>query len=105
MGPNIHSDFVFLSLVSPFQEFAQESSLAHILNRYFCAAKISIENRRHGMHALRHSLASRMMEQSQPLPVISQVLGHSETNSTMTYTRIDMPHLALCALEVPDVTL
>jgi len=99
------NNHVFLTLKAPYQEFAQEDSLWNIMAKYVDAAEISTENRHKGIHSLRHSLASRLLEQGNSLPVISQVLGHSELNSTMTYTKIDIAQLALCALEVPNVTM
>lgn len=35
-----------------------------------------------------------------PLPVISEILGHSSTETTMTYLRVDIDQLRNCALEV-----
>lgn len=34
------------------------------------------------------------------LPVISEVLGHSSTDSTMFYLSVDIMNLLLCSLEV-----
>lgn len=53
-----------------------------------------------GSHALRHSLAKRLLEHEIPLPVISKILGHTNTETTMTYLRIDINDLKKCALEV-----
>jgi site-specific recombinase XerD len=86
--------------------FSKETSLTHIIDKYLTRAGISRTTDRHfGMHTMRHSLASRMLEQGNPLHVISQTLGHAQSSSTMVYTQIDIPQLSLCALEVPNVTL
>ena len=60
-----------------------------------------MDDKKHGPHALRHSLAGFLLEKKTPLPVISEVLGHTNTESTKTYLRIDMESLRQCALEVP----
>ena len=60
-------------------------------------------NRRHGGHALRHSLVKELLNNNQSLPVISEVLGHKSTTSTRHYIRIDAESLRQCALEVPLV--
>jgi site-specific recombinase XerD len=52
---------------------------------------------------MRHSLAGRLLENSVPLPVISESLGHQKTEVTMGYLRIDMKALRKCALDVPAV--
>ena len=54
---------------------------------------------------MRHSLASRLLEHSVPLPVISESLGHKKTESTMAYLRIDMKSFRQCALDVPNVNM
>lgn len=63
-------------------------------------SKIDTKNRKLGPHALRHSLATRMLKQGQPLPIISETLGHSDTQVTTIYTSIDYDSLKHCALEV-----
>lgn len=37
------------------------------------------------------------------LPVISEVLGHSSTETTKYYLRVDMQALKQCTLSVPEV--
>jgi len=75
----------------------------HIFNKYFEAT--GIEGRfgvKQGLHSLRHSLASRLLEKDTPLNVISNILGHVNSDSTRNYLRIDINQLRICALEVPD---
>lgn len=47
-----------------------------------------------------NSLAGRLLENRIPLPVISEILGHSSTETTMAYLRVDIEQLRNCALEV-----
>mgnify|MGYP002598058215 CR=1 FL=1 len=61
---------------------------------------VHFEGKKKGSHTLRHSLASRLLEHEIPLPVISEILGHTTTETTMTYLRIDITELRKCALEV-----
>jgi len=65
-------------------------------------ADVNIANRKHGLHSLRHSLATRLLEANTPLPVISEVLGHVNSASTETYLKVDIEHLRKCALN-PEV--
>lgn len=65
---------------------------------------ISIKERRHGAHALRHSFATTLLENKTILPVISEALGHHHTASTMFYLRVDKKQLKQCALDVPVVS-
>lgn len=82
----------------------QEPTLHSIVYFYMRLAGIeNVDNKKHGPHALRHSLAGFLLEKKTPLPVISEVLGHSSTESTKTYLRIDMESLRQCALQVSSV--
>lgn len=76
------------------------STLYSKVKYYISISKIDIKNRKHGPHALRHSLATRMLKQGQPLPIISETLGHSDTQVTTIYTSIDYDSLKHCALDV-----
>jgi len=80
----------------------QEPTLHSIVSFYLNRAGISnVSEKKHGPHALRHSLAGFLLKKKTPLPVISEVLGHANTESTKTYLRIDLDALRQCALEVP----
>jgi site-specific recombinase XerD len=52
---------------------------------------------------MRHSLATRLLGNGIPLPVISETLGHTATQTTMKYLRVDINNLQRCAIEVPLV--
>ncbi len=101
-----HSDspHVFLSARAPYRPMTRES-VSNAVGQIIDASGIATGQRRHGPHSMRHSLASRLLEHSVSLPVISESLGHKKTESTMTYLRIDMKSLRQCALDVPNVAL
>ena len=67
------------------------------------ASGVDVSGRKQGAHALRHSLATNMLQNDVTLPVISSILGHSTTESTKTYLAVDIKHLLECSLEVPMV--
>jgi len=89
----------FLQGLSPFKKIHKDD-LGQMVNFYFRRAGINIGNRKHGPHTLRHSLAGNLLNNKTLLPVITEVLGHSTTESTKTYLRIDVDTLKQCALEV-----
>ena len=64
-------------------------------------ADISINNRKHGLHSMRHSMASNLLKHNTPLPIITGILGHENTNTTRLYLCIDIEQLRSVALEVP----
>lgn len=100
--PKSDEQYIFLLVISPFLPIRQHT-IAGIINRRFCYAGFKSTNRRHGGHALRHSLVKELLNNRQSLPVISEVLGHKNTNSTRHYIRIDTKSLGQCALDVPLV--
>jgi len=94
------SNRIFLYTVAPFSPMTGDAVSAAI-SRVIIASGIDFTHRKHGSHAMRHSLASRFLENRESLPVISEALGHQNINSTMFYLRIDIEQLRKCTLEVP----
>ena len=61
------------------------------------------KERKHGPHALRHSLASNMLKKGVSLPIISTVLGHTSVETTKVYISVDIEKLRLCSLPIPPI--
>lgn len=93
---------VFLKACSPYSPVRRDA-ITGIVHSCIVRAGINISQRKHGPHALRHSLASILLERETVLPVISEVLGHESTASTNYYLRIDRRSMSKCTLEVPPV--
>ena len=96
--PISDSKYIFIQHTPP---YGQYSDLRNVLVKQMRKAGIETPaNKRIGMHCFRHSLATTMLENGVPLPVISQTLGHADISSTEVYLRINISQLRLCALEV-----
>lgn len=101
--PETTAPCVFVRHRAPFEPFAPQSNLHGVLMRYVQQAGVEVPAGAHGMHALRHALAGRLLSVDTPLPVISEVLGHRRTQSTQVYLAIDEAGLRRCALNPEEV--
>lgn len=103
--PKSEEPYVFLTERPPYRSFSTSNVVTHVVQRAFRKAGINITGRKFGPHSLRHSLGFRMLEESTILPVISEVLGHENTESTRYYLRIDLKSMKQCVLDVPQVAI
>jgi len=102
--PSVAHREVFLWCKPPFCPFAHGSNLQYLLTRYRRQAGIAVAPRRPGgLHTLRHSLASRLLQAGTPLTTIADVLGHRSSESTYIYTKVNLPQLQTCALDPEEV--
>ena len=93
---------VFVRHTAPIGPFSDQDHLHQILVKHARVAHVPIsEKRRHGMHSLRHTLATRLMENGTPLEEIADILGHQSVRSTGVYLKSSLGLLAKCALD-PD---
>ena len=93
---------VFVRHTAPIGPFSDQDHLHQILVKHARVAHVPIsEKRRHGMHSLRHTLATRLMEAGTPLEQIADILGHQSVRSTGVYLKSSLGLLAKCALD-PD---
>jgi hypothetical protein len=61
-----------VNVTLPSEPFGQHAHLYHIIVTYTRRAGIPVPRASHGMHSLRLTLASALLEQHTPLPVISE---------------------------------
>jgi site-specific recombinase XerD len=102
--PKVDCPYVFLRQIAPLEPFSDEDRLHQIVEKYMRLAKIPISpQKKRGMHSLRHTLASRLLEENTPLSVISDILGHVSSDSTAVYLKVDVERLRECALNPEEV--
>jgi site-specific recombinase XerD len=97
------SPMIFLYTRAPFTTMTN-AAVAGTLGRIIGSSGVETFGRKHGAHAMRHSLANRFLENKESMPVISEALGHQNTATTMSYLRIDIESLRQCTLDVPAVS-
>jgi site-specific recombinase XerD len=99
--PISDSHHIFLRERAPYVPL---QNFDNILIKHLRLAGISVQYvRHHGLHALRHSLATTLLEQQTPIHVIQGILGHVNMQTTQQYTDVDVRQLKECALEAPEV--
>ncbi len=101
--PQSELPFVFLKHVPPYDGVTGAAFTNAIKTGMRRAGITHKGNRKHGPHALRHSLATVLLERNTPLPVITGILGHKNPETTKMYLAIDLTSLRKCALNVPEL--
>ena len=101
--PTSEDKQIFLEKAYPHNPI-KPKTISLTANRTILHSGVNVGDRRHGSHALRHTMASVLLEERTPLPIISALLGHSTIQTSMCYLRIDIESLRQCASEVPPVT-
>ena len=95
---------VFLKVKPPFDPFKENNHLYDIVNYWRWLARITFRSpQKRGLHSLRHTLASRLLEKGTPLPTISEILGHTSLESTRIYAKVDVEALRGVALDPEEV--
>ena len=99
--PDVDSPYLFIRHLAPFLPFSESDHLHQIIIKYMKLAHLPISpKKRVGMHSLRHTLASLLLENNTPLPVISNILGHLNVESTAVYLKVDIKKLKECSLDI-----
>jgi site-specific recombinase XerD len=89
---------------APYEAFGKDANLHNIITKYTRNSGISIpRGNRHGLHSLRHTLASTLLENGASLYLISEVLGHINSKSTRIYLQTGIEELRKCALDPEEV--
>ena len=96
--PKCNNEYLFVKMKYPFEKMEQFNNF----NKYFEKCNLE-ENIKKGIHNLRHSFATNMLDNDIPIHIISSVLGHSDINTTSsTYIKIDTKNLKKVCLEVDE---
>ncbi len=96
--PDAPSRSLFIRGPMPHVAFTS-SAIRFAIRRY--AAKAGMPAQTLGGHVLRHSHASRQVDQQTAPRVLSSILGHLDPESTSVYTRVAVERLRGIALPVP----
>ena len=98
--PKIDHSEVFLTQCRPYTKL-QSISLWGIASKIMSVAKIrEMPGDRRGFHIFRHHVATALLGNGVPQPVISRTLGHISPASLAPYLSADFTSLKKCALSI-----
>lgn len=104
--PESKSPRLFIRHRAPYDSFGENEGFHRELNDYMKKVGIALpEGQHHGLHALRNTLARNMLENKTPVPVISEVLGHQNSETTSYYIKIDIEGMKRCMIDPEEVFL
>lgn len=62
---------------------------ATIISKFLKETGLDFSDRKKGAHSLRHTLAKNLLDEGTPLDILSLILGHTNIQSTISYTTIN----------------
>jgi integrase len=99
--PDTECENVFISQNRPSWRIQGSATTTKISSKIMKAAGIRQEyGDRQGLHLFRHHLATKLLNNGIPRPVISSILGQMSPDSLDTYLSADFPHLKECAISI-----
>lgn len=101
--PLADTQCVFIRHCAPIGEFVQSNALYHLIDKHRKLAGLPPVGHKTGMHSLRHTLASVLLQKEVSLDVIADILGHQSVDSTSVYLKTDIDALRKCALVPMEV--
>lgn len=95
--PICNNDYLFVKHKYPYDKMLRFDNF----NKYFDKVDIEInEQNKKGIHTLRHSLSTNMLNNDIPLNIIASTLGDTTEVVSNTYLKIDIKNLKKCGLEM-----
>lgn len=102
VNPLLENRKLFYSTQAPYQPLSRSAVWSIVSGRIH--SSVVADGRHQGAHAIRSSLASELIANNVPYPIVQKVLGHTDPNATKRYVAIDIEQLRKCSLECPAAT-
>ena len=97
--PQSEESFIFVNGYRPYNKI---TDIWDHLKNVFNEADVRRNGNRTGVRIFRHHLATALLGNQVPSPVISSILGHTSSESINPYVDADLEHLRECSLSIED---
>lgn len=98
--PHTESSYIFVSQNKPYARL-KNRSIGNVAVRIMKATGTrQSKGDRKGFHIFRHHLATALLGNGVPQPVISRTLGHASPDSLEAYLSADFSHLKECSINI-----
>lgn len=98
--PNTECEHIFVTYRYPHRRL-KDVSLGYVSRKLMKAAVVrQTVGDRKGFHLFRHHMATALLGNDIPQPVISKAMGHTSPDSLEVYLNADFKHLKDCALSI-----
>jgi len=97
--PNCNSKEILLSNRHPHKPL---KCLYYNIKKILYEAGVRTDGSRTGIRIFRHHLATTLLANEVPSPIISSILGHVSSESLNPYVDADIEHLRECALDIDE---
>jgi site-specific recombinase XerD len=95
--PSTNNPAVFVRHLAPYDQPITANAIRNVIRRAY--HRIGLTHSR--SHALRHTLACRLVEHGSSLKEVADVLRHRSLNTTLIYAKLDTPRLSTVPLPWP----
>jgi integrase len=98
--PRSDSPYIFITHNAPYSELADDNHMYNMVVKYVRRAGITLDrDQKYGIHSLRHTLGTTLLEQNTDLKDISNILGQEKADTTNIYLKKGIDFLRECALD------
>ncbi len=98
--PRTDSPYVFLRLRRPYDRLNSRTPAANIMNLYQSEDFVHRAGDGKGFHSFRRTMGTRLIKADIPLTTVSQILGHTNLDSTKRYLFLHDEKLLACCMDL-----
>lgn len=94
---------IFVRHKAPFEPFCPENNFNQVMRGALFRAGLANRKGGRGLYLFRHTLATHLLSAGRPLKTVGDILGHATSQSTLIYTKVDLPTLRSVVISMREV--